>query len=66
MAAKVSFILGGMGMKPDKNFKNVSPGRFNKASRCLKPILGNQTRINDLDMLNTTLVTKKQGCDPIV
>jgi len=59
MAAKVSFVLGGMGMKPDKNFKQTSPGRFTKSSRCMKPILSNQTRINDIDMTDTRLRTIK-------
>lgn len=36
--AKVSYILGGQGQKPDRFYTNVSAGRFTKASRKLKPI----------------------------
>lgn len=35
--AKVSYVLGGRGLKPDTHYRMVSPGRFTKASRNAKP-----------------------------
>ena len=33
---KVYFTVGGMGLKPDKDFKIVSPGNFSKSKRGTK------------------------------
>lgn len=30
---KVFYVLGGLGLKPDRDFKIVSPGKFTKGSR---------------------------------
>lgn len=35
--AKVNYTIGGMGMKPDIGVKNVSAGKFTKATRQMKP-----------------------------
>jgi hypothetical protein len=53
---KVTYKIGGKGDKPETNFKNVSPGRFTKKTRCMEIILGNQTRINN-DLWDNTLRT---------
>lgn len=33
---KVSYVIGGMGKKPDTNFKNVSAGKFTRHKRILR------------------------------
>jgi len=53
---KVFFTVGGMGTTPDKNIRQVAPGNFTKQSRGVKPIKGNQTRINS-DMTDNSIQT---------
>ena len=43
---KVSYILGGRADKPDRDYLNVSAGRFTKSTRNHKAITGNESRIN--------------------
>lgn len=45
--AKTSYILGGRGLKPDTHYKNVSPGRFTKASRNAKVVRSSKTIMSD-------------------
>lgn len=52
---KIFFTVGGMGLKPDRNIKNVAPGNFSKGSTGRKAIKGHQTRIHD-DMTNNSLI----------
>lgn len=52
---KVFYTIGGKGLKPETNFKNVAPGRFTKASRSHKCILQRQTRVH-ADLTDTRLV----------
>ncbi len=54
--ASIFYTVGGMGKKPDEKYKHASPKKFTKSDRRMKPILGNQTRIND-DLFDNTLRT---------
>jgi hypothetical protein len=42
--AKTSYVLGGMGTKPDKNFKNVSVKRLSRKGRIMKCPAGMELR----------------------
>lgn len=43
---KQFFTIGGIGTKPDRDYRQTDPGKFTKAVRGVKPLLSNQTRMN--------------------
>lgn len=45
--AKTSFILGGRGLKPDTHYRQVSAGKFTKASRRMKPVASSKAINSD-------------------